>query len=199
PGRHDCLCAVGAVRHGAAPRHRLRDRHPVRRDSLGVVVLSLAAGPLRKRWRFSTVALGALMLSGALTVVFAAVPIYWVAVPLWGLISGLGMLFNINTGSLRQAIVPNHLLGRVISVAMVLAWSANPIGAVLGGLAIEWTHDVALIYAIVGVLTVLIPFCFSFTALGHAERYIDQNSATGFSAEPVPPAMTSGKTMSMNS
>jgi MFS family permease len=145
-------------------------------DSLGVVVLSLAAGPLRKRWRFSTVALGALMLSGALTIVFAAVPVYWVALPLWGLISGLGILFNINTGSLRQAIVPNHLLGRVISIAMVLAWSANPIGAVLGGLAIEWTHDVALIYAVVGVLTVLIPFCFSFTALGHAERYI--SSAT---------------------
>src|SRR5216683_2354805 len=161
-------------------------------DSLGVVVLSLAAGPLRKRWRFSTVALGALMLSGVLTVVFAAVPVYWVAVPLWGMISGLGILFNINTGSLRQAIVPNHLLGRVISIAMVLAWSANPIGAVLGGLAIEWTHDVALSYAIVGVLTVLIPFCFSFTALGHAERYIAQNSATGLTGEPVPPATTSG-------
>jgi predicted MFS family arabinose efflux permease len=150
-------------------------------DSLGVVVLSLAAGPLRKRWRFSTVALGALMLSGGLMVVFAFVQVYWVAVPLWGVISGLGILFNINTGSLRQAIVPNHLLGRVISVAMVLAWSANPIGAVLGGLAIEWTQDVALIYAVVGVLTVLIPFGFSFTALGHAERYIpsavdDQNS-----------------------
>jgi len=88
------------------------------------------------------------------------------------MISGLGILFNINTGSLRQAIVPNHMLGRVISIAMVLAWSANPIGAILGGLAIEWTHDVALVYAVVGVLTVLIPFGFSFTALGHAERYI---------------------------
>src|SRR6266542_4408764 len=30
--------------------------------SVGVVVLSLAAGPLRRRWRFSTVALGALMM-----------------------------------------------------------------------------------------------------------------------------------------
>jgi MFS family permease len=141
-------------------------------DSLGVVVLSLAAGPLRKRWSFSRVALGALMLSGLLTVLFAAVPIYWLAVPLWAAISGLGILFNINTGSLRQAIVPNHLLGRVMSIAMVLAWSANPIGAVLGGLAIEWTHNVALIYGAVGVLTILIPFGFSFTALGHAERYI---------------------------
>src|SRR6266566_8959760 len=50
-------------------------------DSLGVVVLSLAGGRLRRRWRFSTVALGALMLSGVLTVVFAAVPAYWLAVP----------------------------------------------------------------------------------------------------------------------
>jgi len=141
-------------------------------DSLGVVVLSLAAGPLRRRWRFSTVALGALMLGGLLTVVFAAVPVYWVAVPLWAVISGLGILFNINTGSLRQAIVPNHLLGRVISVAMVLAWSAIPVGAFVGGVIIESTHNVVLVYAAIGVLTALIPLCFSFTALGRAERYI---------------------------
>lgn len=158
-------------------------------DSLGVVVLSLAAGPLRKRWRFSTVALGALMLSGALTMVMAAVPVYWVAVPLWATISGLGILFNINTGSLRQAIVPNHLLGRVMSVAMVLAWSANPVGAILGGLAIEWTHNVALVYAVVGALTVLIPFAFSFTPLGHAERYLPA-SEPGAAAEPAPVAGT---------
>jgi MFS family permease len=141
-------------------------------DSLGVMLLSLAAGPLRKRWRFSTVALGALMLGGALTIVFAVVPYYWLAVLLWAVISGLGTLFNINTGSLRQAIVPNHLLGRVISVAMVLAWSAVPVGAFVGGLAIEWTHDVVLVYVVIGALTVLIPLAFSFTPLGHAERYI---------------------------
>ena len=158
-------------------------------DSLGVVVLSLAAGPLRKRWRFSTVALGALMLSGALTMVMAAVPVYWVAVPLWATISGLGILFNINTGSLRQAIVPNHLLGRVISVAMVLAWSAIPVGAFLGGLAIEWTHNVALVYAVVGALTVLIPFAFSFTPLGHAERYLPASEPRA-ATEPAPVAGT---------
>ncbi len=102
-----------------------------------------------------------------------------------GLIGGLGILFNINTSSLRQAIVPNHLLGRVMSVAMVLAWSANPIGAVLGGLAIELTHDVALIYTIVGVLTVLIPLGFSFTALGHAERYIPTAASPGRETVPA--------------
>jgi MFS family permease len=142
--------------------------------SLGVVGLSLLAGPLRRRWRFSTVALGALMLEGLLTIVLASTNVYWLAVPLWAVMNGLGILFDINTGSLRQAIVPNHLLGRVITVAMVLAWSAIPVGALIGGQVIEWTHDVALVFAIVGVLTTLIPFAFCFTPLGRAEQYLSE-------------------------
>jgi MFS family permease len=145
--------------------------------SLGVVLLSLAAGPLRKRWSFSTVALGALALEGLLIVGMALTPWYWVALPIWMLAAGLGILFNINTGSLRQAIVPNHLLGRVISIAGVLAWSAIPLGTLLGGLAITWTGDVALVYAVIGVLTVIIPLLFALTPLGHAERYIPAREA----------------------
>ena len=140
--------------------------------SLGVVILALAAGQLRKRWTFSTVALGALMLEGAMTVVFSLMRWYWAAIALWTLIGGLGILFNINTSSLRQAIVPNHMLGRVISIASVLAWSAIPLGSLLGGYAISWTQNVALVYGVIGVLIFLIPFAFSFTALGHADRYI---------------------------
>jgi len=140
--------------------------------SLGVVILALAAGPLRKRLSFSTVALGALMLEGILTVVFSLMHLYWAAVVLWTLIGGLGILFNINTGSLRQAIVPNHMLGRVITIAGVLAWSAIPLGSLLGGFAISSTQNVALVYGVIGVLIFLIPLAFSFTALGHADRYV---------------------------
>jgi MFS family permease len=139
----------------------------------GVVVLSLAAGPLRKRLSFGNVALGALMLSGLLTVWLAYTTSLWLAIVLWGLSSGLGILFNINTGSLRQAIVPNQMLGRVISIAMVLAWSANPIGALAGGLLIERTGDVRLIYAVIGLLTFVIALVFRVASpLGHAERYL---------------------------
>jgi MFS family permease len=154
--------------------------------SLGVVLLSLAAGPLRKRWSFSTVALGALALEGLLIVAMALTRLYWVALPLWMLSTGLGILFNINTSSLRQAIVPNHLLGRVISIAGVLAWSAIPLGTLLGGLAITWTSDVALVYAVIGVLIVIIPLLFALTPLGHAERYMpsgEQRTEDGQSAE----------------
>jgi MFS family permease len=139
----------------------------------GVVVLSLAAGPLRRRWSFGNVALGALMLSALLVIALAYTTSLWVGLILWALSSGFGILFNINTGSLRQAIVPNHMLGRVISIAMVLAWSANPIGALAGGLLIERTGDVRLIYAVIGLVTFLIALVFRLASpLGHAERYL---------------------------
>src|SRR5258707_13732744 len=120
-------------------------------------MLSRAAGPLRKRWAFSPVALGALMMEGALTVVFALMHWYWPALALWTLIGGLGILFNINTSSLRQAIVRNHLLAREISSASELTWSAVPLDSLLGGFAIAWTKNVSRVYGVIGVLYFLIP------------------------------------------
>jgi len=140
--------------------------------SLGIIGLSLAAGPLRKRFSFSRVALSALAIDGLLIVIMAATTWYPLALVCWGLASGFGILFNINTGSLRQAIVPNHMLGRVMSIAGVLAWSAIPIGTFLGGVAIQRTGNVALVYGVIGVITIVIPICFSFTPLGHADRYL---------------------------
>ncbi len=145
--------------------------------SVGIVVLSLLAGPLRKRWSFSTVALGALMTEGILVVVLAFTHWYWIGILLWACIGGLGILFNINTGSLRQVIVPNSMLGRVMSIAGVLAWSAIPLGSLLGGFVISWTHNIALIYGIIGILISLIAFSFSFTPLGHADKYLPEKAS----------------------
>lgn len=142
-------------------------------NGAGVALMSLAAGPLRSRWSFGNVALGALMLNGVLTVALAFAPSYPLAVALSALASGLGILFNINTGSLRQAIVPNHLLGRIITIAMVLAWSASPLGATLGGLVVDRLGDVQTVYAAIGAAVFGIALYFRlFTPLGHAERYL---------------------------
>jgi MFS family permease len=140
--------------------------------SAGVVLLSLAAGPIRRRLSFSVAALGALLVDGLLTVVLAATRWYWAALVLWAAISGLGIFFNINTASLRQQIVPNHLLGRVMSIAGVLAWSAIPVGALAGGWAVERTGSVALVYAAIGAVVALLALAFSFGPLGHADRYL---------------------------
>jgi MFS family permease len=144
----------------------------------GAFVLGMLAGPLRKRFSFGNVALGALMLSGLLTVAMALTRSVWEGIAIWSFAAGLGLLFNINTGALRQAIVPNHMLGRVISIAMVLAWSANPIGAIGGGFLIERVGDVRLVYAAIGTITFLIALVFRIASpLGRAERYLDAQAA----------------------
>ena len=146
--------------------------------SAGVVVTGLLAGRLRRRFSFTTLAMSSLMLMGGLIVVFAGMRWFWVALPIWAAQSGLGILFNINTGSLRQAIVPNQLLGRVLSIAGVLAWSAIPAGALVGGWVISATGNVALVYGVIGVITIGIAVFFRlFTALGDAQRYVDERQA----------------------
>ena len=43
------------------------------------------------------------------------------------------MLWNVITVSLRQTIIPDHLLGRVNSVYRFFAWGMMPIGSLIGG------------------------------------------------------------------
>jgi MFS family permease len=166
---------------------------------LGVVGLSLLAGGLHKRFQFSRVALTALALEGLFTVVLGLTTRFWLAVPLMAVTNGLGILFNINTGSLRQAIVPNEMLGRVMTIAGVLAWSAIPVGTILGGLAIDRTQgfalhlgvlgtvqNVGLVYSAIGLITFVLPMIFAFTPLGHAERYLPKTEENALTVPVIP-------------
>jgi MFS family permease len=148
----------------------------------GAVLFSLGAGRLRRRLSFSAVVLGCLMATGLSLVAFSLISWFWLAVPFWLLHEGFGSLLNINTFSLRQAIVPNNMLGRVISVAGVLAFSATPVGSLIGGVVIQRTQNVGLVFGAIGVLLFLIPLAFTRTALGHADRYLPQDAK----ARPAP-------------
>jgi MFS family permease len=55
---------------------------------------------------------------------------------LFAVMTMLGILWNVITVSLRQSIIPSHLLGRVNSVYRFFAWGMMPIGAVIGGLTV---------------------------------------------------------------
>ena len=46
----------------------------------------------------------------------------------------VGGAFNVVFGSIRQRIVPNHLLGRVMASFRVISWGSIPLGALLGGI-----------------------------------------------------------------
>jgi MFS family permease len=146
--------------------------------SVGMIALALAAAPLRRRLPFSKVALGTLMLGGVAIVALASTRWYWGALVLWALIWGLVILVQINSNSLWQTIVPDRLLGRVQGVISVLSWSAIPLGAFVGGVAIEQTQQVALVYGVIGAAIFLIGLFFSFTALGRAEQYLPAQQPT---------------------
>ena len=53
------------------------------------------------------------------------------------------VLWNVITVSLRQSIIPAHLLGRVNSVYRFFAWGSIPIGILLGGFSVSLIHHVA--------------------------------------------------------
>jgi MFS family permease len=55
----------------------------------------------------------------------------------------LGIVWNVITVSLRQTIIPEHLLGRVNSVYRFFAWGMMPIGAAIGGLLVLVVESVA--------------------------------------------------------
>jgi MFS family permease len=145
---------------------------------LGTVLFSLTAGRYRKHWSLGTLALGVLMMEGAFTALTAVSHWYWLLLLLWALRSGVDLLFTISTYSIAQTIVPNQLFGRVITVIRVLTWSTASIGALLGGLIIERTQQVALVNAAIGLLVSGFTLVFYLTPLGQVDRYLPKDTTS---------------------
>ena len=87
----------------------------------------------------------ALTLGGmtVITLVIGLVPSWPLVTVLLGGVALLGMLWNVITVSLRQTIIPAHLLGRVNSVYRFFAWGMMPIGAAVGGVLV-WALEPTL-------------------------------------------------------
>nr|WHW29289.1 putative MFS transporter [uncultured bacterium] len=67
-------------------------------------------------------------------------PLVWVMTSISMFVA---VLWNVITVSLRQTIIPDHLLGRVNSVYRFFAWGMMPIGAFLGGVVVLVTEATA--------------------------------------------------------
>lgn len=118
------------------------------------------------------------MMEGIFTALTAVTHWYWILLLLWALRGGADVLFTISTYSLAQTAVPNQLLGRVITVVRVLTWSTASLGALLGGLAIEGTKNVGLVYAVISLLIFGMTLTFFLTPLGQTERYLAQEASS---------------------
>jgi predicted MFS family arabinose efflux permease len=120
---------------------------------LGMVFGALAAKPLLKR-----ITLGRMSVFGPVGGFVAAglmVMTLWMPTAVLALVSlflfGLGpVLWSISTTSLRQAVTPSRMIGRVSSLLVVSTYGARPIGAGLGALiaaafGMEWCIAVAAV------------------------------------------------------
>jgi MFS family permease len=85
--------------------------------------------------RFGPGACLSITLAGSAVVpLFIGMSTHWApVVALFAVTALLGIIWNVITVSLRQAIIPSRLLGRVNSVYRMFAWGMIPIGAAVGG------------------------------------------------------------------
>lgn len=83
-----------------------------------------------------------------------------------------GMIWNVITVSLRQAIVPDHLLGRVNAGYRLLAWGSMPIGAAVAGAGAELVgaRQVFAAFAALGLVLVVPMLGISEATIVEAER-----------------------------
>jgi MFS family permease len=122
--------------------------------AFGGFVGSFAAGPVEKRLGRATV----LSLSLVLGAVVLATPGLTRNVGLVAaasLLTAGGVMWNVITVSLRQRIIPDHLLGRVNSAYRLLGWGSMPVGAAVGGLAAE-VIGVRPVFVLCGAITLLL-------------------------------------------
>ena len=126
--------------------------------ALGGIIASVVANPLKNRLNAGpTMAL--MLLIGGVTLVGVGVwPNVWVAAAFFALSSGSITVWNILVMSLRQSIIPGHLLGRVHGTWRTLLWGAMPVGSLLGGLV--GRIDLALPFIIGGAVATLVAVAF---------------------------------------
>lgn len=122
--------------------------------SAGIAIGAVLVGRLRAR-RFAgpVLALG-IVVAGAGVVGLALSHDFWASLALDVTIGVAVGLINTVYVATVQAIVPNHVLGRVLSVDLVASSVATPLGIVLGGLLIT-TRGIEFDYLVAGVALVL--------------------------------------------
>jgi MFS family permease len=102
--------------------------------ALGGVLAGVVGPALTNRFDDRLLLLGVLAIQSITQLIVFLTDSFLVVAAALGLAAFGIVVWNIITISLRQAIVPDHLLGRVNSVYRLVAWGTIPIGAAGGGL-----------------------------------------------------------------
>jgi len=108
--------------------------------NLGFIAAALVNGRFVRRFGIGPMIAYTGILSSVALLGLPAAPVaapLAVLVPCGLLTTFFGFFMNVNQLTLRQAITPYRLLGRMNSVARFMYWGTMPVGSVLGGVAAE--------------------------------------------------------------
>lgn len=103
--------------------------------AIGAIGGSLAAPSLRRKLSLRVITVGSAAGQAAALLVAGFTAQYVIALAGIALVGVAAGCWNVTITSYRHGAVPAHLLGRVTSSSRVLALTATPLGAELGGLA----------------------------------------------------------------
>jgi MFS family permease len=102
-------------------------------EAVGALAGSLLARRIRERIGIPVALACALALAGAANLVLAVAGMVPLVAAMMIAVAFAGGVWNVLTNSLRQAVTPDRLLGRVQSAHRLLSWGAVPFGTLLGG------------------------------------------------------------------
>ncbi|GAB3124643.1 MFS transporter [Glaciibacter psychrotolerans] len=143
--------------------------------AVGGIIGSVVANRLKNRWGAGTTMAVMGVIGGVTFVALGAWPNVWAAAVVFAISSGSSTIWNILVMSLRQSIIPGHLLGRVHGTWRTLLWGVMPLGSVLGGLVGRIDLALPLIIGGLAATALSIVFFGFFRRLPNAEDIPDPN------------------------
>ena len=149
--------------------------------SLGTVVGTLLASRFERilgRANLFVACIGSLLIADVVWLVVAQPIVIGVIL---ALSSTVGGAFNVVFGSIRQRIVPNHLLGRVMASFRVISWGSLPLGALLGGLVGQalGLPAVFIAAAVIHVILLASRLVLTDSFMDQVEAHAAANASTG--------------------
>jgi MFS family permease len=111
---------------------------------------SLAIVPLSRRYRRGVLYPAILLFGMTGLFLMALVRSWWVPGLGFGMVSACNIAWVVLSTSVRQELIPGHLLGRVLSFSRILSTASMPLGAILGS-AITQSFDPAVVFTIAAI------------------------------------------------
>jgi MFS family permease len=118
---------------------------------------SVLAVRLSQRFGTARVLLAEVVLEGITTVALGLVSNAWLAGALLVVLGFQVLVWNVVSASLRQSLLPDQLMGRVVSAYHLISMGTGPLGAILGGV-LGRTLGVRAPFLLTGLI--LVPMAF---------------------------------------